>query len=184
MLLFVEDKPTSKLQSSSGAVQFHKRLSYPFKVLSITLGLVTFYILFIRGFLHYMIHSQIHDGYGDVFESNFGSESRTTHQVDINPSPMKYASHKMAIQIASKMAASGFWTSQNSFAFMKHLVGFATLSYSWYALLTARKVGLMHLVEILLPLNMFTALFCHGIPSLSMSCYIWILLICIESFLL
>ena len=84
-LLEGEPKLSHKpLLGTLNKLSFRQWYLYPFKAIAVTQGMITVYVLILRGIIHCVMKHHLNDVYGNVFHSNFG-HGRTTHHSGSNP---------------------------------------------------------------------------------------------------
>ncbi len=177
----MHSKRPSNLGINFETLSDEQRYLVPFVATGMTLILVSTYVIFIRGTDAWWLTKGTHKTYEDVVQSSYGMNSRTTHRdhLDIIAMAQRHLSHKKIIGVTSKLAASGFWTSKNLTGPVIHLFGLISVLPTWYLLSSfilkaAPKVSHTSLTASL-PFNLFTIFFCRGIPSLTASAGLGIL---------
>jgi hypothetical protein len=142
--------------------------------------IVAFYSIMLRGMC-----GNVPTSYADFINSM--SHSKDEEIDAILNLAAQYIPHKGIAARASKLAASGFWTSRKRLVPLKHLIGLIIGPiYTWkktYVSLSISHQGQGHSIDrSTVFLNALVLLTCHGIPSQSAASCICILIVLYQSY--
>lgn len=135
------------------------------------LFLASLYAIFLRGCIGGGSNN-IQTNYKDVFESVYGSVSRTTGvpgAEDVATMARKKFLYSKSMIVAARLAGSGFCTSEKIFGPLLHLCGIIAVLPSLFNLMfylwLGAKKPMMQVIAVL-PLNLLPLLVCNGISTL------------------
>jgi len=144
------------------------RFAPPVAACVLVLLCASIYAIFIRG-CGLLAVATSHE---QVFAKVYG-DSRTTGGIDLSSVLKKSAVHDKIMTSSAKLAGSGFWTADNMFGPVLHLVGLVATLPSLYFLVTGLWTGeRTSKAAMAAPLNLMPLILCKGISALRACAFI------------
>jgi hypothetical protein len=164
----------SILGNSWDSISRQSRYVLPLIASGIIFISTSFYVITLRGCLD-KLHSAP-SMYESIFQHHYGNYSRINHHADIRTLAMKHSSHYYMVKTASKLAASGYWTSNSKVGPLKHLCGLIAIAPSWFTIISSvwdssNQVSSSTVWSILFAMT-YVQLFCSGITFLKTAAFL------------